>query len=60
MDRLCRPSQLLNELPTSGFKINSLRRTQEVFACPEIQRHVHVRHATASTANPMALAIIIK
>ena len=57
MDRLCRPSQLLNELPTSGFKINSLRRTQEVFACPEIQRHVL---AAASTANSIPLAMIIE
>ena len=57
MDRLCRPSQLLNELPTSGFKINSLRRTQEVFACPEIQRRVL---AAALTTKLMLLAMIIK
>lgn len=56
--RLQGPSQLLDELPTSGFKIDSLRRTQEVFACPEIQQHVE--QAAALTRNPMPLAMIIE
>jgi hypothetical protein len=57
MGRQDRLSQLLNELPTSGSKINTLRRTQEVFACLEIQRKVRKMAVLTLSSIPPAMTI---